>query len=234
MNTTARTWIKTGAIGLAGLAVGGVLATTVSATAESSGSSGSATQTDSLGSGEEALTADTATKVRDAVLAEYPGATVERLETDDDGVYEAHLTTSDGSRLEVQVNKDFEVTGSQEGGPGHHGGFGPVGPGGPGSGEEPLTGDTATKVRDAALATYPGATVDRLETDADGVYEAHLVKADGTPVTVEVDKTFEVTGEEQGGFGDHDGDVGGPGGAPGAPDGGTDDATTQDSLDTTV
>ena len=34
MNTTARSWLKTGAIGLAGLAAGGVLATTVAATAE--------------------------------------------------------------------------------------------------------------------------------------------------------------------------------------------------------
>jgi hypothetical protein len=50
MDTTARTWLKTGAIGLAGLAAGGVLATTVSATAEDSGDS--ATQLDARGSGE--------------------------------------------------------------------------------------------------------------------------------------------------------------------------------------
>ena len=41
----------------------------------------------------------------------------------------------------------------------------------------------------------------RIETDSDGVYEAHLTKADGTPVTVEVDKSFTVTGIEQGGSG---------------------------------
>ena len=68
--------------------------------------------------------------------------------------------------------------------------------------EELLTGDTADKVRAAALDKYPGATVVRIETDSDGVYEAHLMKADGTPVTVEVNKSFEVTGEEAGpGFG---------------------------------
>jgi hypothetical protein len=31
------------------------------------------------------------------------------------------------------------------------------------------------------------------------VYEAHITKADGTEVAVEVDKSFAVTGEEQGG-----------------------------------
>ena len=64
--------------------------------------------------------------------------------------------------------------------------------------EQLLTGDTATKVRAAALAKYPGATVLRVETDSDGVYEAHLATTDGRRVTVEVDKAFKVTGEESG------------------------------------
>jgi hypothetical protein len=62
--------------------------------------------------------------------------------------------------------------------------------------EQLLTGDTAAKVRAAALAKYPGATIERVETDSDGVYEAHLVTKDGQPVTVEVDKSFTVTGTE--------------------------------------
>jgi hypothetical protein len=64
--------------------------------------------------------------------------------------------------------------------------------------EQLLTGDTATKVREAALAKYPGATVLRVETDSDGVYEAHLTTSDGQRVTVEVDKSFKVTGDESG------------------------------------
>jgi hypothetical protein len=64
--------------------------------------------------------------------------------------------------------------------------------------EQLLTGDTATKVRAAALAKYPGATILRVETDSDGVYEAHLTTSDGKRVTVEVDKAFKVTGEESG------------------------------------
>ena len=81
--------------------------------------------------------------------------------------------------------------------------------------EHLLTGDTAAKVRAAALAKYPGATVQRIETDSDGVYEAHLLKADGTPVTVEVDKSFAVTGDEAMGPGRHG--FGGP--APGTANG---------------
>ncbi len=73
---------------------------------------------------------------------------------------------------------------------------GPHSDGGGHAGEEPLTGDIASQVETAALAEYPDATVVRLETDSDGVYEAHLETADGTRVTVEVDEGFAVTGEE--------------------------------------
>ena len=66
------------------------------------------------------------------------------------------------------------------------------------SDETPLTGDTAAKVRAAALAKVSGGTVDRIETDADGhaAYEAHMTDADGTPVTVYVDEDFDVVGVE--------------------------------------
>ncbi|MEU5694815.1 PepSY domain-containing protein [Actinosynnema sp. NPDC020468] len=67
------------------------------------------------------------------------------------------------------------------------------------SDEKLLTGTDADKAKAAALAKYPGATVQRVETDSDGVYEAHLTTADGKRVTVEMDANFAVTGEEQGG-----------------------------------
>lgn len=76
-------------------------------------------------SDETLLTGETAEKVRAAALAEFEGATIERLETDGDGnaAYEAHMIKADGSRVTVYVNRDFEVVGSEEG----HG----RGPGGP-------------------------------------------------------------------------------------------------------
>ena len=67
------------------------------------------------------------------------------------------------------------------------------------SDETLLTGDTASKVKQLALAKVgSSATVVRVETDADGhaAYEAHMVKADGTPVTVYVDKQFNVVSVE--------------------------------------
>lgn len=67
------------------------------------------------------------------------------------------------------------------------------------SDETLLTGTDAEKVTAAALATYPGATIQRVETDSDGVFEAHLTTADGKRVTVEMGADFAVTGEESGG-----------------------------------
>ena len=66
------------------------------------------------------------------------------------------------------------------------------------SDETLLTGSTASKVKAAVLAKYPGATIVRVETDSDGVYEAHITKADGTHVTVYVDAQFNVVGVETG------------------------------------
>jgi uncharacterized membrane protein YkoI len=65
--------------------------------------------------------------------------------------------------------------------------------------EQLLTGDTAARVAAAAKAAHPGATVVRVETDADGAaYEAHIRKADGTSATVKLDASFNVTGTETG------------------------------------
>lgn len=67
-----------------------------------------------------------------------------------------------------------------------------------------LTGDTADKVKAAALAAVPGGTIQRVENDAEGaVYEAHMLKSDGSPVTVKLDANFTVTGTEAGGPGGH-------------------------------
>jgi len=72
--------------------------------------------------------------------------------------------------------------------------------GGQRSDETLLGGDTAAKVKAAALARVPGGTVVRVETDADGhaLYEAHMTRADGTPVTVYVDASFRVVALDTG------------------------------------
>jgi hypothetical protein len=128
-----RTWVRPAAWVGGGLVAGGILAGTVTAAAADdepstagSGSHGYAMGGDrdgdgfgrhhgggEGGAGEEALTGDTADSVREAVLAEYPDATVERLETDADGVYEAHLTTADGDQITVELDEDFAITGTE-------------------------------------------------------------------------------------------------------------------------
>ena len=64
-------------------------------------------------------------------------------------------------------------------------------------GETEVTGTKATTLKAAALKAVPGATVLRVETDADGAaYEVHLRKADGTRVTVEFDAALKQTAVE--------------------------------------
>ena len=72
--------------------------------------------------------------------------------------------------------------------------------GGQRSDETPLTGDTKSKVEAAAKTKLSGATIVRTETDADGnaAYEVHMIKSDGTLVTVYVDKQFNVVGVQTG------------------------------------
>jgi len=90
-----------------------------------------------------------------------------------------------------------------------HGGRGPMGGnfdpskgghvGQNGVTETLLTGDTAEKVKAAALAAVPGGTIERVENDAEGSpYEAHMTKSDGSRVTVKVDSNFTVTNVENG------------------------------------
>ena len=84
--------------------------------------------------------------------------------------------------------------------------------------ETPLTGDVLAKVTAAAIAKV-GGSVDSATTENDSsiaaaAYEAHVTKADGSHVTVILDKSYTVltvqTGGGRGGHGHH-GRGGGPG-----------------------
>ena len=135
--------IRNVALGLGGLAVGAVIATAAGAHAADTTTpsaappgapgaphgpgddrggrgmpGGSRDESKSQRTDEHLLTGDSAAKVRAAALAKYPGATIQRIETDSDGVYEAHLVTKDGNRVTAEVGKDFAVTGEEaRGGP---------------------------------------------------------------------------------------------------------------------
>jgi ABC-type glycerol-3-phosphate transport system substrate-binding protein len=101
-----------GTLVVAGFAGGAAVAVTGAASAVGDAVTSSSSDPDGH-AGEEALTGNTADRVTAAVEAEYPDATIERVETDSDGVYEAHIVTSDGEELVVQVGDDFEITGTQ-------------------------------------------------------------------------------------------------------------------------
>ena len=125
MNSTP--WKRYGAAaGLvaSGVVAGGILAGTLSASADTGTTATDSSTSDPSQpqrSDEQLLTGDTKTKVEAAVLGGYPDATIERTETDSDGVYESHIVTADGEHLIVLVGKDFAVTGTDSGGHGPHG-----------------------------------------------------------------------------------------------------------------
>jgi uncharacterized membrane protein YkoI len=79
---------------------------------------GTVDESKSVRSDEHLLTGTDATSATAAALAKYPGATIQRVETDSAGVYEAHLVTAAGERLIVQMDATFTVTGNETGGPG--------------------------------------------------------------------------------------------------------------------
>ncbi len=98
---------------------------------------GNTDPTKPMRSDEQLLTGDVAAKVTAAAKAKEPGATIERVETDSEGVYEAHMVRADGTHIIVQVGADFAVTNVQE----HAGG--PGGGKGRGAGGQPPAGGTA-------------------------------------------------------------------------------------------
>jgi len=147
---------------------------------------------------EPELTGDAKTRAEAAALAAVPGGTVMRSSQEDPAektgaAYEVHVADADRRPVEVLLDKDYKVVAKRSmpmGAPGH------PGMGGPPHGA-PLTGDAADKVRAAVLAALPGAKIMGLFAEehpgADGAkYEAHVVKADGTPAEVVLDAGFKV------------------------------------------
>jgi hypothetical protein len=185
-----------GALGLGGSAFAG--AADGSGTSSSNGTSSQATQPRDHGP-RPALSTDVAAKVEAAAIAKVPGATV--LETEAGGpngsAYHAHVRTSDGKLHVVLVDASFQATAVQadDGRGGRRADHG----GGGRRAETLLTGDTKSKVEAAVLAKYPGATIERTETNTDGSapYESHIRTSAGTELEVHVSKDFAVVDAQQ-------------------------------------
>jgi uncharacterized membrane protein YkoI len=184
---------------MASLALGGS-AIAGAATDTSNSSTTTTTQTQRAHPQRQALSSDVAAKVKAAALDKVPGATVLRTEAGGpySTAYHAHVKTADGALEVVLVNKSFEATAVQadNGRPGRPGGRGR---GGPGAGETALTGTTKENVEKAVLDKYPGATIERTETNSDSAsaYESHITTKDGKELEVLVNKDFEVVGANE-------------------------------------
>ena len=110
------------------------------------------------------------------------------------GVLASALAASASSNSSTASGSTLSSAGSAAARPPGPGGAQPVRPD-----EKSVSSATAATLRAAALKAVPGGTVYRIETDAgDGVYEAHMKKADGSLVTVKFDKNLKVTKVESG------------------------------------
>ena len=143
-------------------------------------------------SAETAVTGDAASKAQAAAVASVGSGTAGDVTTDFGGNgYEVTVTKFDGSTVEVHLDSSFNVVAGHGGGRGH---------GGQRSDETAMTGDTLDKVTAVAKAHVSGGTVVRAETDGDGnaKYEVHMTDANGDPVTVYVDASFNYVSTESG------------------------------------
>jgi uncharacterized membrane protein YkoI len=184
--------VGAGALGAAAIASGSGSTSTTSTTTTSAAAARPARTP------ETALAGDTLAKVTAAAIAKTGGtvdaATTENDSSDPAAVYEAHVTKADGSHMTVILDKDYNVLSVETGHAGGHHGHGG------GTGETPLTGDLAAKAKAAAVA-QTGGTADEATTETDSsnaaaAYEVHVTKADGSHVTVILDKDYNVLGVE--------------------------------------
>lgn len=163
-------------------------------------------------------TADETQKVKGAVTAKDSTVTIDSVQKDPDGTFDARGTKADGSKVMFDVSADYATV--TEG----HGGKG--GPGGP-SNDTPVTGADADKVIAAVKAKDSTVTIDTVRKDPDGSYDALGTKTDGTKVMFDVSADLATITQGQGG-------PGGPGGhGKGGPAQGTTSSNSTDANGTT-
>jgi hypothetical protein len=121
-------WPQTAGLIAAGVVVGGIGASALSANAAtpSSGSSSTAAAAPAapgnnrsstpVRSDEKAVSAADAATLKAAALKAVPGGSVYRIESDaGDATYEAHMTKADGTLVTVKFDKNLAVTAVEDG-----------------------------------------------------------------------------------------------------------------------
>ena len=124
------------------------------------------------------ITGDTLAKASQAALAITGDGTVTKTEVgDEEGlytVYKVEVTRSDGSQVDVQLDQNFAVVGSNTEAPGP---------------------DALAKASQAALAFTEGGTVTKTEVgDERSLYTVEVRRSDGSQVDVRLDQNFAVVG----------------------------------------
>jgi uncharacterized membrane protein YkoI len=199
-----KTWLGIAVLGASALAGATVAAAAGSSSKTSTTTTATTTATTTTRTGhtpETPLTGDVAAKAKAAAIAKVGGtaerATTETDSSNADAAYEVYVTKTDGTHVEVILDKDYNVLAVETGhGRGPHG----FGHGRGRNGEAELTGDVAAKAKAAAVAKV-GGTAERASTEtdssnADAAYEVHVTKSDGTHVEVILDKDYNLLAVE--------------------------------------
>ena len=170
------------------------------ASADRGSASGTAGQGRQMGGTHTDVTGDEAQKVIDAVKAKDSTVTIDKVQKDEDGSYDATGTKADGTAVRYDVSADLATITEGQGG---HGGKG-----GGGSQDTPVTGDEAQKVIDAVKAKDSSATIDTVRKDPDGSYDALGTTSDGAKVMFDVSADLATITQGQGGQGGQGGSRG--------------------------
>ncbi|MGH8973541.1 MAG: PepSY domain-containing protein [Acidimicrobiia bacterium] len=131
---------------------------------------------------DQELTGETRDRAADAALRATGGGTVTETEMGDDGAaYGVEVLVSEGREVEVNLDRNMNVTGQEA----------------DDDGDEELTGSIRDQVVAAALKATGGGTVTDTEMDDGGAgYEVEVLMSDGREVEVNLDRNMNVTGQE--------------------------------------
>jgi uncharacterized membrane protein YkoI len=169
-----------------------MLMTGVAAAAVVLGGATVAVAANSLASDDQPLSGTELQQASDAALAKAGGGTVLKAETDD-GAYEVDVQRPDGTRVEVEVDRSFQVATVD-------------GPDDDDDSNLPaLSSADRDQAANAALARVGQGTVSEVERENEGgaAYEVEVRLPDGSQVEVQVGADFQVLRQDAPEF-DHD------------------------------
>jgi hypothetical protein len=131
-----------------------------------------------------AATDDEAQKVKDAIAAKDSSVTIEKVQKDEDGSFDADGTTADGTKVRFDVSADYATVSDAKTG----GGRGAKGGGGHSHTE--ASADETAQVTAAVTAKDSSVTIEKVMKDEDGSFDAVGAKADGTKVRFDVSADY--------------------------------------------